>query len=77
MCHDINPLGTVMHLRELDRQAEKRLLSISASSEASPRAGQHGRFSIDSAVAMLTKIEWKLVFPRLLSRGPNCSLRAR
>ena len=23
MCHDINPLGTVMHLRELDRRAER------------------------------------------------------
>ncbi len=23
MCHDINPLGTTMHLKELDRQAAR------------------------------------------------------
>jgi hypothetical protein len=78
MCHDINPLGTVMHLRELDRQAEKRLVSVSASSEPGPRAGQHNRFSIHwRAVTMLTKIEWKQFFPRLLSHGPNSYLRVR
>ena len=74
MCHDINPLGTVMHLRELDRQAEKRLVSVSASSEPGPRAGQQGRLSIDwRAIAMLTKIDWIQFSPRLFGRGPNCS----
>ncbi len=74
MCHDINPLGTVMHLRQLDRQAERRLVSVSAA----PPAGQHGSFSIDwRAVAKLPKIDWRKFFPRLSGRGPKYSLRAR
>ena len=65
MCHDINPLGTVMHLRELDRRAERRLISVSASLAAGPRNGQHGSFSIDwRSVAKLTKFEWNSIFPR-------------
>ena len=78
MCHDINPLGTVMHLRELDRQAESRLVSVSASSEAGRRAGQHGSFSINRrVVAKLTKIDLKLFLPRLFSGGANYFLRTR
>jgi hypothetical protein len=66
MCHDINPLGTTMHLKELDRQAERRLVSTSASSEAGPRAGQHGSFSVNwRAVPKLPNIDWKIFLPQL------------
>ena len=27
--HDINPMGTIMHLRELDRQAAPKLRAVS------------------------------------------------
>lgn len=33
--HDINPLGTTMHLRELDRQATPRFWEVAAGRSAS------------------------------------------
>ncbi len=46
MCHDVNPLGTTMHLKELDRQAagSRRPLSSTGAWIGSVKQRQLGAF---------------------------------
>jgi len=50
--HDINPLATTMHLRELDRQAAPRVRAV-----PSQKPGNFGSFSISATlVAFLRRL---------------------
>jgi hypothetical protein len=44
--HDVNPLGPMMHLRELDRQVAPKLRSLRARKEGVPSLGALGAMMI-------------------------------
>ena len=48
--HDINPLGTTMHLRELERQAAPRVREV-----PSGKTGHVGLFAMGASVVALLK----------------------
>ena len=52
MCHDINPLGTTFHLKELDRRA----LALRKASNPDPDRGRSFRMHSDLTSALLTII---------------------
>ena len=63
MCHDINPLGTTMHLRELDRQAARLRASAIPAPDFRGQAGQHG------GLGSRCRLAWSLILLRSVRAG--------